>query len=64
MKKQINPSEDSQTVKSLTRALEKEKLRSAAYLEMIKVAEQQFKIKIRKKAGAKQLKGCAQNTQK
>lgn len=42
-------------VKELSRALEQAKLKSASLETMIKVAEEELHIKIRKKRGAKQL---------
>ncbi len=51
--KQTKANED-KSLKSLKDALQREKLKNEALLEMIKIAEQNFKIKIRKKAGAKQ----------
>ena len=41
-------------IEELEEALEYEKLRSLAYSTMIDIAEEDFKIKIRKKDGAKQ----------
>ena len=41
-------------IEELEKALEYEKLRSLAYSTMIDIAEEDFKIKIRKKDGAKQ----------
>lgn len=43
-------------VELLKRQLSYEKLKSEAYETMIKIAEQEFKIPIRKKPGAKQFK--------
>ena len=43
-------------VASLKRLLEHERLRSEAYLQMIKLAESKFKIPIEKKSGPKQSK--------
>ncbi len=43
-------------VESLKRLLEHERLRSEAYLQMIKLAESKFKIPIEKKSGPKQSK--------
>ena len=43
-------------VESLKRLLEHERLRSEAYLTMIKLAESKFKIPIEKKSGPKQSK--------
>ncbi|MDH3652256.1 MAG: transposase [Saprospiraceae bacterium] len=43
-------------LKLLKSELEYEKLKSSSYLEMIKIAEEDFKIPIRKKSGAKQSK--------
>ena len=40
----------------LRNELEYEKLKSSSFLEMIKIAEEDFKIPIRKKSGAKQSK--------
>jgi transposase-like protein len=40
----------------LKNELEYERLRSTSYLEMIKIAEEDLKISIRKKSGAKQSK--------
>lgn len=40
----------------LRKELEYEKLKSSSYLEMIKIAEEDLKIPIRKKSGAKQSK--------
>lgn len=43
-------------VSSLKKLLEQERIRSEAYLTMIKIAEEQFQIPIEKKSGAKQSK--------
>ena len=43
-------------VASLKKLLEQERIRSEAYLTMIKLAEEQFQIPIEKKPGAKQSK--------
>lgn len=45
-----------QQLKVLKMALDYEKLKSQSYLEMIKLAEEELKIPIRKKPGAKQSK--------
>lgn len=45
-----------QEIERLKRQLEYEKLKSEAFDTMIKIAEQEFKIPIRKKHGAKQSK--------
>jgi transposase-like protein len=56
-------SEESDTIESLRKELQllqkrlaEEKLRSAAYSKMIEVAEEMFRIEIRKKVGTKQSK--------
>lgn len=51
---QSNDASQSQKIKELERALATAKLKVAALETVIEVAEKQLKIKIRKKAGAKQ----------
>lgn len=52
-----------QEIKALTEELKKAKLKIEGLDIMINVAEEKFKIKIRKKAGAKQSRGCGRDTQ-
>lgn len=55
--------DESKKCKALMEALQREKLKNEALLAMIEVAEQKFKIKIRKKAGGRQCKSCDKDTQ-
>ena len=52
--KELTLSEALKEIKRLKKALGLEKMRSAGYSHMIKLAEQQFSIPIRKKSGTKQ----------
>lgn len=52
--KELTLSEALKEIKRLKKALDLEKMRSAGYSHMIKLAEQQFNIPIRKKSGTKQ----------
>jgi hypothetical protein len=51
-----NESEKDKKIRDLEEALEREQNRSLVYEMMIKVAEEDFGLPIRKKDGAKQLK--------
>ena len=50
-------------IRRLKKELAHESLRADAFNELINVAEKQFNISIRKKAGAKQQRTCMQKTQ-
>jgi hypothetical protein len=52
-----------QSVKLLTEELKRAKLQIEGLQTMIEVAEEKFKIKIRKKAGTKQSRECDKGTQ-
>lgn len=53
-----------QEIKALTEELKKAKLKLEGLDIMINVAEEKFKIKIRKKAGTKRSRGCDKDIQK
>ncbi|MEZ4776307.1 MAG: hypothetical protein R3D00_24240 [Bacteroidia bacterium] len=53
---ELSARELSAEVAALKRLLELEQLRSESYLQMIKLAEEQFQIPIEKKSGAKRSK--------
>ena len=52
-----------QEIKALTEELKRTKLKIEGLETMIDVAEDKFKIKIRKKAGTKQSRGCGKDIQ-
>lgn len=55
---------EAKKIKALSEELKREKLRNEALETMIQIAEENFKIKIRKKAGVKQCKSSDKGIQK